>query len=194
MTSELSKPGDVDVLKRYVRDAGGVLAALPLNAIVEVVQVMQNARDQDRFIYVMGNGGSAMTASHFVSDLNKGARCGSESRFRAISLSDNQASLLAYANDESYESVFVEPLKNFLRQGDVVMGISGSGKSRNVVHALDYAARNGAITVALVGYDGGILKGLARHVVHVTVDDMQIVEDLHLMVCHMVMRGLMCGR
>jgi D-sedoheptulose 7-phosphate isomerase len=138
----------------------------------------------------MGNGGSAATASHFVCDFNKGLSYGRERKYKFLCLNDNVPALMAYANDVGYDAVFVEQLKNFLQVGDLVIGISGSGNSANVVKAVEYANAHGAVTLALVGYDGGQLKRVAKHCVHVDIADMQIVEDLHMILDHMSMRVL----
>jgi D-sedoheptulose 7-phosphate isomerase len=125
--------------------------------------------------------------------LNKGVSYGREKRFRVISLNDNLATLTAYANDVSYTEVFVEQLKNFLRAGDVVVGISGSGNSPNILKAIEYANRQGAITVGLTGFNGGKLASLVQVPVHIPVHDMQKVEDIHMMLFHVAMQVL-CAR
>ena len=149
------------------------------------LNLLVDALVAERRIYIMGNGGSAATASHFVADFNKGLSYGKKRRFRCICLNDNIATLMAYANDVSYEDVFVEQLKNFLEPGDLVIGISGSGNSKNVVNAVEYANAHGAITLGLSGYDGGVLKKTAMHGVHIPVMDMQVTEDLHMVLDHM---------
>lgn len=161
---------------------------LDRDEINHFINLLLDARDKGKFIFIMGNGGSAATASHFVCDFNKGASYGCRgNRFKFICLNDNSAELMAYANDVGYEDVFVEPLKNFLNEGDVVIGISGSGNSRNVLKAITYANDNNAITVGITGYDGGILKSLAHYSVNVNVDDMQISEDIHMIFDHLSM-------
>lgn len=149
------------------------------------LNLLVDALEKNRRVYVMGNGGSAATASHFVVDFNKGLSYKKAVRFRFTCLSDNVATLTAYANDVSYEDVFVEPLRNYLEPGDLVIGISGSGNSRNVIKAIEYANAHGAITLGLTGYDGGALKKTARHGVHIPIADMQVTEDLHMVLDHM---------
>jgi D-sedoheptulose 7-phosphate isomerase len=134
---------------------------------------------------MMGNGGSAATASHYAADFNKGLSYGKARRFRFICLSDNVPTLTAYANDVAYDEAFVEQLRNFLEPGDLVVAISGSGNSRNVLKAIEYANRSGAVTVGLTGYDGGELKRIARYGVHIPIDDMQVTEDLHMVLDHL---------
>jgi len=133
----------------------------------------------------MGNGGSAATASHYAADFNKGLSYGKARRFRFLCLSDNVPTLTAYANDVAYEEVFVEQLRNFLQPGDLVIAISGSGNSRNILKAIEYANGEGAVTVGLTGYDGGALKRIAQHGVHVPIADMQVTEDLHMVLDHL---------
>lgn len=156
------------------------------------IALIETAWKNKKQIFTLGNGGSAATASHYICDWNKGISYGQTNRIRGICLNDNLGTLMAYANDVSYEVVFVEQLKNFLNPGDLVIGISGSGNSPNVLRAIEYANENGAVTLGLCGYDGGKLKSLAQHHVWVPVRDMQIVEDLHLTFGHMVMQKL-CG-
>ncbi|MGA2547166.1 MAG: SIS domain-containing protein [Rectinemataceae bacterium] len=147
--------------------------------------LLLDALEGGRTVFTMGNGGSASTASHYAADFNKGLSYGKARRFRFICLSDNVPTLTAYANDVAYDEVFVEQLRNFLEPGDLVIAISGSGNSRNVLKAIEYANRSGAITVGLTGYDGGELKRIARHGVHVPIDDMQVTEDLHMVLDHL---------
>lgn len=163
------------------------------NEINAFINILIDARDGDKNIFIMGNGGSASTASHFVCDFNKGASYGyDKKRFKFICLNDNSAALMAYANDVGYEDVFVEQLKNFLNDGDVVIGISGSGNSKNVLKAIQYANDNNAITVGITGYDGGSLKVNAEYSVNVNIKDMQISEDIHMILDHLCMK-LICN-
>jgi D-sedoheptulose 7-phosphate isomerase len=141
-------------------------------------------------IFVMGNGGSAATASHWTCDINKCCRRG-DNRFRMFCLNDNVPSLMAYANDLSFEDVFVEQLKGLLEPGDLVIGISGSGNSMNVVRALEYAKAAGAKTIGIVGFSGGRLAAVVDVAVHIDVNDMQLVEDTHTVMMHMCMKQLL---
>jgi D-sedoheptulose 7-phosphate isomerase len=125
--------------------------------------------------------------------LNKGVSYGRPKRFRVISLNDNMATLTAYANDVSYSEAFVEQLKNFLRSGDVVIGISGSGNSASILKAVEYANQQGAITVGMCGFSGGKLAALAQLPLHIPVNDMQKVEDIHMMLFHVAMQ-ILCAR
>ncbi len=165
---------------------------LDLDAIGELVRLLEDCMDKDVHIYVFGNGGSASTASHMVCDMNKGVRSGEHRKLKFHCLNDSVSTLSAYSNDLSYDCVFEEQLKNFLRPQDVVIGISASGNSTNVINAIGYARGLGAKTVGITGYDGGQLKPLVDLCIHVPVNDMQKVEDMHLVIVHIVMQ-LLCG-
>ncbi|MES1258573.1 MAG: SIS domain-containing protein [Acidobacteriota bacterium] len=158
---------------------------IDMNAVAAGITLLAAARDGERSIFVCGNGGSAATASHFACDIVKGASHGREKRFRIMALTDSLATLTAYSNDISYECVFVEQLKNFARPGDVVIAISGSGNSPNVLHALEYANSIGCETIAMTGRDGGRLGPLGKVQIRVADHHMGRIEDGHMMVCHM---------
>lgn len=163
------------------------LDSLDRREVSDFIQALLDARDAGKQIFVMGNGGSAATASHMVCDFNKGLVADGKPRFKFICLNDNMATLMAYANDVSYDDVFIEPLKNFMQSGDLVIGISGSGNSTNVVKAIEWANDNGGKTFSLVGYSVGKLKQVSQRSIHVDIENMQIVEDIHIMLNHMVM-------
>ena len=152
----------------------------------KLATILLTAREKRSTIFIMGNGGSASTASHFVGDLSKGTIVEGFPRFKAISLTDNIPNMLAWANDSSYDDIFVEQLKNLMEPGDVVIGISGSGNSMNVIKAIEYANKNGGITIGLSGYDGGRLLKSAQENIHVPSYYMQRVEDIHLMIEHLL--------
>jgi D-sedoheptulose 7-phosphate isomerase len=152
----------------------------------DIARILLEARSKRNMIFIMGNGGSASTASHFVSDLSKGTIVPGFPRFKAIALTDNIPNMLAWANDESYDDIFVEQLKNLLDPGDVVIGISGSGNSRNVIKAIEYANERGGITIGFSGYDGGALLKTAHVNIHTPSMYMQRVEDIHLLLEHLV--------
>lgn len=171
----------------YVQRLQQAIDGLDHDAINLFIQTLLRARQEKRHIFIMGNGGSAATASHFCCDFNKGASHTSSSRFRFICLNDNVPTLMAYANDLSYDDIFVEQLKNLFEPGDIVIGISGSGNSTNVLKAMAYAKANGGMTIGLCGYDGGKLKKIASMSIHIAVNDMQISEDLHMILDHLTM-------
>ncbi|MDE3166067.1 MAG: SIS domain-containing protein [Acidobacteriota bacterium] len=162
------------------------IEALDLETVSQVAGILRQARAEDRQIFVCGNGGSASTASHFACDMVKGASFGRQSRFRIMALTDSLPTLTAYSNDVGYECVFVEQLKNFARPGDVVIAISGSGNSPNVLRAVEYANSLGCQTIALTGRDGGKLAPLARVNVLARTPHMGRIEDLHMIVAHML--------
>jgi len=162
------------------------LEGIDLGKVEQAIEWFREAREHDRQIFVCGNGGSAAAASHLATDIVKGASYGRPRRFRILALTDSVPTITAYANDVSYEAVFVEQLKNFARPGDLVMGISGSGNSPNVLRAIEYANSIGCRTLALTGRDGGRLKPLAQLAIHVAEPHMGRIEDAHLVVCHMI--------
>lgn len=141
-------------------------------------------------IITLGNGGSSMTALHFINDWNKSIFMATGKPFRGRSLVDNMGLVMSYGNDVSFQDIFIEQLKNILQAGDLVIAISGSGNSENVIRAVRYANDNNGVTLGLCGYGGGKLKGLAQHVVWANVDDMQLSEDAHAIFGHVVMQAL----
>lgn len=181
-------------IRRYLDKEAEVLGKLDENEVSRVMEILEEARISRKRVYICGNGGSAATASHFVGDFNKGASMGLEKRHNFESLNDNIPMMMAVANDISYDEIFVEPLKNKLEEGDVFIGISGSGNSENVVRAAEYANRHGAVTVGLVGYDGGRLKKIVQSCIHVNINNMQIVEDIHMVMDHVMMFIISGGR
>ena len=182
-----------EYLSNYCTGLSQALNGVSPERFEEFVHLLENAYQEGRQVFLIGNGGSGSTASHFACDLNKGVSYGRQKRFRAICLNDNLPTLMAYANDVSYEDVFVEQLKNFLRPNDVVVGISGSGNSPNVLKAIDYANSLGAHTVGLCGFNGGKLAGRVRTPILAPVHDMQKAEDAHVILLHVVMQVL-CAR
>ena len=168
----------------YVASVGATLAQMPCGAIEELVEVLLKASEAGRAIFVFGNGGSAALASHAACDLGKGTCDVTQKRVRVMSLTDNVPLITAWANDTAYELVFTEQMKNFIQPGDVAFAISGSGNSPNVLHALRYAQEIGATTVGLTGFEGGKMRSLCDVCVVVPSDNMQIIEDLHVMAAH----------
>jgi D-sedoheptulose 7-phosphate isomerase len=165
-----------------LRAIDGIDTAKVNNAI----EWFKEARDGNKSIFVCGNGGSASTASHFACDMVKGASYQRDQRFRLMALTDSLPTLTAYSNDVSYECVFLEQLKNFAKPGDLVMAISGSGNSPNVLRALEYGNSIGCKTLALTGRDGGKLGPMAQLNIQVPVPHMGRIEDAHMIVCHMI--------
>jgi len=163
---------------------------LPKDKIVRVIDLLYSARFSGRQVFIMGNGGSASTASHFVCDLSKNTRREGWPRYKVIGLSDNMAVFSAYANDEGYENVFCEQLANLLLPDDIVIAISASGNSKNVVNAIQYAKDQNAFTIGFTGFDGGILGTLVDINLHINSDIIEHVEDLHLVLEHMIIKSL----
>ena len=174
----------------YFEKEKATLDAISKEDLNALMNLLVAAKDAGKTVFIMGNGGSAATASHYVCDFNKGISMGKEKMFKFICLNDNIPTMMAYANDLSYADVFVGPLKNYMQAGDIVIGISGSGNSENVVRAIQYANENGGVTVGLTGFSGGKVRQLSEYNVHVPIDDMQITEDLHMVLDHCMMKIL----
>ena len=171
---------------QYKTEVLKAIETVDLAKVNQAIELFKDARAAGRHIFVCGNGGSASTASHFACDIVKGASYNRGQRFRIMALTDQIATLTAYANDVSYDCVFVEQLRNFAQPGDLVMCISGSGNSPNVVRAMEYANSIGCKTIALTGRDGGKLGPLAQLNIQVAVPHMGRIEDAHMVVCHMI--------
>jgi len=183
----------MDFSRAYIKELQDILERFPHEEFERLVQAMLTACACGQQIFVMGNGGSASTASHWVCDINKGCSYGKDKRFRMICLNDSLSTVLAYANDVGYEDIFVEQLKNFFQPGDMVIGISGSGNSKNVLKAIEYANENSGLTVGLCGYDGGRLAQIVDICLHVPICDMQKAEDAHMIIAHMAVQAIRCA-
>jgi len=177
----------------YLGRLTAVLQSLDTQQIDAAVAVIADAWQEGKQIITLGNGGSSMTALHFINDWNKSIFMSTGVPFRGRSLVDNMGLVMSYGNDISFADLFIEQLKNVLQEGDLVIAISGSGNSENVIRAVDYANANNAITLGLCGYRGGKLKERAQHIVWADVDDMQLSEDVHAIFGHIVMQRL-CAR
>jgi D-sedoheptulose 7-phosphate isomerase len=173
-------------IQTYLDDLKHVIDIFPVQLLAEIAEILQGARKNQSTIFICGNGGSWATAAHMVCDFGKNTRQPDENRIRVIGLGDNIPSFSAYANDEGYERVFVEPLLNLMTPGDVLIAISGSGNSPNVLKAVEAANENGLITIGLTGFEGGQLSGLVDHPLVVPSDSMEIIEDFHMIVDHML--------
>jgi D-sedoheptulose 7-phosphate isomerase len=172
--------------KQYKAALLEAIDRIDISRVEQAIEWFREARDGSKHIFVCGNGGSASTASHFTCDVVKGASYNRDTRFRIVALVDSLATLTAYSNDVGFEHIFVEQLKNFAQPGDLVMCISGSGNSPNVVRAMEYANSIGCRTIALTGRDGGKLAPLAQLNIQVAVPHMGRIEDAHMVVCHMI--------
>lgn len=174
-------------LQDYLEKEAKAVQSLNLDDINTVMNVLEDARLTGKRIFICGNGGSAATASHYCCDFNKGVSEHQEQKYNLECLKDNVPTMMAVANDISYDEVFRFPLRNKMKPGDILIGISGSGNSRNVVNAMDYARSIGGTTIAIVGYSGGKMKEMADYHIHVNIDNMQISEDVHMMLDHLMM-------
>ncbi|TES85017.1 SIS domain-containing protein [Candidatus Aerophobetes bacterium] len=176
-------------IEDYLEELKETLNRLPFSKIRKIKDILLNAYKKDKRVFIMGNGGSAATASHFACDLAKGTTMGKGDltpRFRVRALTDNIPLLTAWSNDANYSSVFLEQLRNILEPGDVVIAISASGNSENVIKATEYANANLAITVGLTGFEGGKLKEIAQECLIVPSHSMERTEDVHLILEHLI--------
>ena len=177
-----------DYAKRYVSYLSELLRNLDFKAIEKVIEVFQNARANGKTIFFVGNGGSAATCSHFAEDLALGTFIAGKKPFKAVSLTDNVAYITALGNDEGYENIFVGQMRNLFKEGDVLVGISASGNSANVIKAIEYANDNGGISIGFLGFDGGKMKKICHHCVHIKTmkGEYGPVEDIHLVLNHLI--------
>ena len=178
---------------RYFKMFEQVIVRLPHSAIEQAAAELLIAHEENRTIFLFGNGGSAALASHFACDLGKGtigkgatSTGERQKRFRVLALTDNLPLMTAWANDSCYEDVFAEQLRNFVEPGDVAFAISGSGNSANVLRALEVAHEAGAVSIGLTGFGGGKMKNLCSPCIVIPSENMQIIEDLHLSVTHAI--------
>lgn len=175
-----------DTIETYLSQVRATLAELPVETIERIVDLLQEARARRKQVFLLGNGGSAATASHFAADLAKGAIISGKPRLRAIALTDNMPLISAWANDTSYEDIFAQQLENLVEPGDIVIGISGSGNSVNVLNAVKLAQSAGATTIGFTGFGGGKLKDLVDICLIVPNPYMRQVEDIHLLLEHVI--------
>ncbi len=173
-----------DDIERYWLDLAALAANMPFSLIAEAAEILFACHERDGTVFVLGNGGSAATASHFACDLAKGTQTPGVRPFRVIPLTDNMPLLTAWANDTNYERVFAEQLKTLVRSGDVVLAISASGNSPNVLHAVDMANAMGAMTIAFTGETGGEVRTLAALTLRVPGGSIEQVEDAHTAIAH----------
>jgi len=174
-------------IRKYLDEVRQVLKKVPVGEIRRVIDALMVAYSKDAYLFIMGNGGSAATASHFANDLNKAASSDGRRRFRAIALTDNVPLLTAWGNDLSYDDVFVEQLRNLYCNGAVVIVFSGSGNSANVLKAVQFAKdRGGGTTIGFTGYQGGKLKAIVDVCIVVPSECMQQIEDAHLVLEHLI--------
>ncbi len=176
----------MDPIERYLNEVAEMVRNLPRKDIWRVVEAVRDAREQNRQLFLLGNGGSAATASHMACDLAKTSLMPGVKRIRAIALTDNVPLITAWGNDASFEDIFAEQLANLLQPGDLVIALSGSGNSPNVLRAVEAAKERGAITVGFTGHPGGKLKNLVDISVVVPSRRIEQAEDAHLILDHLV--------
>jgi D-sedoheptulose 7-phosphate isomerase len=177
---------DEIVIEKYLSELSIILASLPRDPLLRIVATIKKARVDGRHVFIFGNGGSASTASHMACDFGKNTRSVDNPRLRVISLNDNMATMTAYANDEGFEVVFSEPLKSLAEPGDLVIAISGSGNSPNVLNGVKTAHEMGLITIGLTGFQGGKLKDFVDLCLVVPSNIMEQIEDVHLVIDHIL--------
>lgn len=180
----------MEQIATYINLLQQTLDRLPKDLIAQVIEILHRARMNGKQVFIMGNGGSASTASHFVCDLAKNTRKAGLPHYRVIGLTDNMAIFSAYANDEGYENVFAQQITNLINPEDVVIGISASGNSQNVLNAIVEAKKSNATTIAFTGFDGGRLGPMVDINIHVNSDVIEHVEDIHLVLEHIIVKTI----
>ncbi len=180
----------------YLRRLRNELDRIDQAAMQRLAELVYRAWEDERFVFIIGNGGSGLTASHMCEDFGKGTlgdddfHDESMKRLKVMSLTDNAGWIMALGNDLAYEEIFVQQLMNFGRDGDLLIAISGSGNSPNVLKAVDWANRHNLITFGLTGYDGGKLKQMQADGLNVDLDDMGMVESIHLCLYHWILNDV----
>lgn len=179
-------------IQDYLELEKSIIEKIDQNEINNAMNLLEETREKGSNVYVFGNGGSAATASHMENDFNKGISEKLERKYRFQCINANMATIMAIANDNGYACVFEQQLENKLSRDDVIVAISGSGNSENVLRAVRYAKMQGCKVIGMTGYSGGELKKLSDISLHVPLDNMQITEDLHIIINHMMMY-ILCG-
>jgi D-sedoheptulose 7-phosphate isomerase len=177
-------------IDKYIKAHNRVIQNMDISEVEVAIKLINDTANSKKKIAVCGNGGSAYTASHYITDWNKMVNLNTGRRFYGLSFVDNIGLMTAYANDISYNDIFSEQVKNILDIGDLLIVVSGSGNSENIVRAVEVANKNGITTLAICGYDGGKVKKIANKSVWIKSFDMQLCEDAHIVFGHMVMKSL----
>lgn len=177
-------------IRRYFGELQAVISKMPDDEIERVISLLYRVWKNRRFVFILGNGGSAATASHLVNDLSKVTIVSGMPRLKALALTDNIPLVTAWANDTSYENIFREQLENLLETGDLVLAISASGNSPNIISAVEMGRERGVTTVGWTGRSGGRLKELAEYCVHSPTDDVGMIESTHMILTHLVAQEL----
>ncbi len=175
-----------DWINNYINDQKKLLELIPVDQIKSIIHILAKALDENRQIFVFGNGGSATNSSHFVTDLGKCASDALNKRFRCHSLNENVSWMTAVGNDDAYEDVYVRQLENYATQEDIAIAFSVSGSSPNLVKAFKWANEHGLYTIALTGGKKGLLAGIAQQTIFITSDHYGHVEDMHMMIAHII--------
>jgi D-sedoheptulose 7-phosphate isomerase len=181
----------MDFARTYIEKLKTLLDSVPVDSVGKVCEIFHSARERDRRIFIVGNGGSAATASHFAVDLGKGASLNRPKRFKILSLTDNIPWITALANDLAYDQVFEQQLRNYAEPGDVLLAISASGNSPNVVNAVKAAKEMGLTTIAFSGFGGGKIAGMADLSIVAKDNHYGRVEDVHSILMHVVCYNFM---
>ncbi len=177
-------------IKNYIKEHHNVMESLDTVSVQRAIDLIIKKALEGKHIFTCGNGGSASTASHYVTDWNKMANLSNSKPFRGVCLSDNMGLVTAFGNDLSYDDIFSGQLKSLASKGDVLVAVSGSGNSKNVINAINLAKDLDVSVIGVLGYDGGLAKDLCDEVCHVPSWDMQIAEDIHLTFGHLVMKAI----
>jgi len=176
----------LESMNSYLAQVADVLGKLPVEALEQMIYRLEEARWKRQQVFVCGNGGSAATAIHFASDLAKGALAVNKPPIKARSLCENTSLITAWANDASYDDIFTQCMEPWIKSEDVLIAISGSGNSRNVINAVGMARAVGATTIGFTGFGGGKLKDMVDICITVPSDSMEQIEDVHLLLCHLI--------
>jgi len=181
-----------NIVSAFLREQENCITNISENSedIIKIINILMRLRKKGNKVFTMGNGGSGSTASHFVSDLLKTAITKKNKRFKAISLVDNMPVMLAWANDVSYDDVFVEQLKNHVSSDDVIIGFSGSGKSPNIIKTFKYGKKHGAFCIGITGMSGGLMKKICDICLRVPSNNMLTIESQHLTICHCIITAI----
>lgn len=178
-------------IESYIKSHQAALGSIPVEAVAAMIQTLRQALAEDRQVFIFGNGGSASNSSHFATDLGKGSSDKMGKRFRVLSINDNVSWMTAIGNDYAYEDIFLRQLENYARPGDVVMTLSVSGNSPNCVKAMDWAKKQGCVTIALVGGKKGRLAEIAQQVIVINDTHYGRAEDCQMTICHMLCYAFM---
>ena len=185
---------NMEILRKYLKDFKKTLDLINLKQVKNISEILIQAYKNDRSVFIICNGGSASTASHFACDLGKGTLEKyynmTKKRFRAYSLTDNVSTITAYGNDIDYNNIFSQQLRNLIEKGDILIAITGSGNSENILRAIELANKQGAITIGFLGFDGGKAKEITDYNILIESNNYGIIEDAHLMIEHMICQNL----